>query len=103
MVATFVDAGVVELRWTRIQAPVMNGFEELPLNRYLTQAYSVVNTRTIASSTQNLMGVFGSEFDASAQPIVKFAWPERTIAWTANDCTEADSQANKWDVGMQCS
>ena len=92
------DAGVVELRWTRIQAPVMNGFEELPLNRYLTQAYSVVNTRTIASSTQNLMGVFGSEFDASAQPIVKFAWPERTIAWTANDCTEADSQANKWDV-----
>ena len=92
------DAGVVELRWTRIQAPVMNGFEELPLNRYLTQAYSVVNTRTIASSTQNLMGVFGSEFDASAQPIVKFAWPERTIAWTANDCNEADSQANKWDV-----
>lgn len=92
------DAGVVELRWTRIQSPVMNGFEELPLNRYLTQAYSVVNTRTITSSTQNLMGVFGSEFDASAQPIVKFAWPERTIAWTANDCNEADSQANKWDV-----
>ena len=24
------DAGVVELRWTRIQAPVMNGFEERP-------------------------------------------------------------------------
>ncbi|MCS5531966.1 MAG: hypothetical protein NZ780_04060 [Candidatus Poseidoniales archaeon] len=92
--------GVVELRWTRIQSPVMNGFEQLPLNRYLTQAYSVVNTRTITSSSQNLMGVFGSEFDASAQPIVKFAWPERTIAWTANDCTDEESVANKWDVCM---
>lgn len=92
--------GTVELRWTRIQSPLMNGFEELPLNRYLTQAYSVVNTRTIASSTQNLMGIFGSEFSASAQPIVKFAWPERTIAWTANDCTNEESQANKWDVCM---
>ncbi len=90
--------GVVELRWTRIQSPVMNGFDELPLNRYLTQAYTVVNTRTITSSTQNLMGVFGSEFDSSAQPIVRFAWPERTIAWTANDCTNENSQANKWDV-----
>ena len=90
--------GVVELRWTRIQSPVMNGFEELPLNRYLTQAYTVVNTRTITSSTQDLMGVFGSEFDSSAQPIVRFAWPERTIAWTANDCTNEESQANKWDV-----
>ena len=63
---------MVELRWTRIQSPMMNGFEELPLNRYLTQAYSVVNTRTITSSSDNLMGIFGSEFDASAQPIVKF-------------------------------
>ena len=92
--------GTVELRWTRIQSPLMNGFEELPLNRYLTQAYSVVNTRTITSSTQNLRGIFGSEFSASAQPIVKFAWPERTIAWTANDCTNEESQANKWDVCM---
>ena len=94
------DSNVVELRWTRIQSPVMNGFEELPLNRYLTQAYSVVNTRTITSSADNLMGIFGSEFGASAQPIVKFAWPERTIAWTANDCTDEDIVANKWDVCM---
>ena len=54
--------GVVELRWTRIQSPVMNGFEQLPLNRYLTQAYSVVNTRTITSSSQNLMGVFAVSY-----------------------------------------
>ena len=94
------DSDVVELRWTRIQSPVMNGLEELPLNRYLTQAYSVVNTRTITSSSDNLMGIFGSEFDASAQPIVKFAWPERTIAWTANDCTDDRFATNKWDVCM---
>ena len=92
--------GIVELRWTRIQSPIMNGFDELPLNRYLTQAYSVVNTRTITSSTQNLMGIFGSEYSASAQPIVKFEWPERTIAWTANDCSNLESQADKWDVCM---
>ena len=78
----------------------MNGFEELPLNRCLTQAYDVVNTRTITSSTDNLMGIFGSEFDASAQPIVKFAWPERTIAWTTNDCTDDTFATNKWDVCM---
>ena len=92
------DADIVELRWTRIQSPVMNGFEEIPLNRYLTQAYSIVNTRTISSSSDNLMGIYGSEFSASAQPIVKFDWPERTIAWTANDCNNLDSQFNKWDV-----
>jgi len=46
------------------------------------------------------MGVFGSEFDASAQPIVKFSWPERTIAWTANDCTDDSIVTNKWDVCM---
>jgi hypothetical protein len=92
------DADIVELRWTRIQSPVMNGFEEIPLNRYLTQAYSIVNTRTISSSSDNLMGIYGSEFSASAQPIVKFDWPERTIAWTANDCNNLDSQLNKWDV-----
>tara|TARA_Y100001970_G_scaffold59553_2_gene75809 strand:- start:23428 stop:28320 length:4893 start_codon:yes stop_codon:yes gene_type:complete len=98
--AESADEEIVELRWTRIQSPVMNDFEELPLNRYLTQAYSVVNTRTITSSSDNLMGIFGSEFSASAQPIVKFEWPERTIAWTANDCTNPDSQLNKWDVCM---
>ena len=95
-----MDSDVVELRWTRIQSPVMNGFEEMPLNRYLTQAYNVVNTRTITSSTQDLMGIFGSEFDASAQPIVRFAWPEHTIVWTAKDCTDERFADNKWDVCM---
>ena len=35
---------------------------------------------TITSSSDNLMGIFGSEFDASAQPIVKSAWPTSELS-----------------------
>jgi len=89
----------VELRWTRIQSPQLED-GEMPLGRTLEQAYGVINTRIIATSNDNLMGVFGSGLDSSSQPIVNFDWPNRDIIWTTSDCSDDDSSEDKWDVCM---
>ena len=89
----------VELRWTRIVSPQLED-GEMPLGRTLEQAYGVINTRIIATSTDNLMGVFGTGLDSSSQPIVNFDWPDREIIWTTPDCSETSSSADRWDVCM---
>jgi hypothetical protein len=89
----------IELRWTRIQAPQFED-GQMPLGRTLEQAYGVINTRIIATSTDNLMGVFGTGLDSSSQPIVNFDWPNRDIIWTTPDCSDDSSSADKWDVCM---
>ena len=89
----------IELRWTRIQAPQFED-GQMPLGRTLEQAYGVINTRIIATSTDNLMGVFGTGLDSSSQPIVNFDWPNRDIIWTTSDCSDDSSSADKWDVCM---
>ena len=89
----------VELRWTRILSPqLVDG--EMPLGRTLDQAYGVINTRVIATSNDNLMGVFGTGLDTSSQPIVNFDWPNRDIIWTTPDCSEDTTSEDKWDVCM---
>ena len=93
------DTSSVELRWTRILSPnLVDG--ELPLGRTLDQAYGVINTRIIATSNDNLMGVFGSGLDSSSQPIVNFDWPNRDIIWTTPDCSQESTSDDKWDVCM---
>ncbi len=89
----------VELRWTRILSPnLIDG--QLPLGRTLEQAYGVINTRIIAASNDNLMGVFGTGLDTSSQPIVNFDWPNRDIIWTTPDCSQESTTKQKWDVCM---
>jgi len=96
---THEDNSRVELRWTRIQSPqLVDGM--MPLGRGLEQAYGVINTRIIATSNDNLMGVFGSGLDSSSQPIVNFDWPNRDIIWTTPDCSNDSSTVDKWDVCM---
>ena len=90
----------IELRWTRIQAPQFDEDGQMPLGRTLEQAYGVINTRIIATSNDNLMGVFGTGLDSSSQPIVNFDWPNRDIIWTTPDCSDETSSADKWDVCM---
>ena len=90
----------IELRWTRIQAPQFDEDGQMPLGRTLEQAYGVINTRIIATSNDNLMGVFGTGLDSSSQPIVNFDWPNRDIIWTTPDCSDDSSSADKWDVCM---
>ena len=72
----------------------------MPLGRTLDQAYGVINTRVIATSNDNLMGVFGTGLDTSSQPIVNFDWPNRDIIWTTPDCSEDTTSEDKWDVCM---
>jgi len=97
---TITDEGRVELRWTRINAPQLNNDGELLIGKTLTDAYGVINTRIIASSSDNLMGIFGNNVESSSQPIVNFNWPNRDIIWTTDDCTNSDSGQDKWDVCM---
>ena len=89
----------VELRWTRILSPqIVDG--EMPLGRTIDQAYGVINTRIIATSSDNLMGVFGTGLDSSSQPIVNFDWPDREIIWTTPDCSDDSSSEDRWDLCM---
>ena len=89
----------VELRWTRILSPqIVDG--EMPLGRTIDQAYGVINTRIITTSTDNLMGVFGTGLDSSSQPIVNFNWPDREIIWTTPDCSDDSSSEDRWDLCM---
>ena len=97
---TITDEGRVELRWTRINAPQLNNDGELLIGKTLTDAYGVINTRIIASSSDNLMGIFGNNVESASQPIVNFNWPNRDIIWTTDDCTNSDSGQDKWDVCM---
>ena len=97
---TITDEGRVELRWTRINAPQLNNEGELLIGKTLTDAYGVINTRIIASSSDNLMGIFGNNVESASQPIVNFNWPNRDIIWTTDDCTNSDSGQDKWDVCM---
>ena len=88
----------VELRWTRINSPQLNSEGELMLGKPLTDAYGVINTRVITSSSDNLMGIFGNNVHSSSQPIVNFDWPNRDIIWTTDDCLDNPEAENKWDV-----
>ena len=97
---TVVDEGAVELRWTRINAPLLNDEGELFTGKTLTDAYGVINTRIIASSSDNLMGIFGNNMQSASQPIVNFDWPNRDIIWTTDDCLDSTSNEEKWDVCM---
>jgi len=97
---TITDEGIVELRWTRINAPQLNNEGELLTGQTLTDAYGVINTRIIASSSDNLMGIFGNNVESASQPIVNFNWPNRDIIWTTDDCSNSDSNQDKWDVCM---
>ena len=94
---TIRDSEVVELRWTRILSPqLVDG--EMPLGRTLEQAYGVIDTRVIASSDDNLMGVSGNGLDTSSQPIVNFDWPNREIIWSTPNCSEESTIENQWGV-----
>jgi hypothetical protein len=95
---TISDEGIVELRWTRINAPQLNSEGELSTGQTLTDAYGVINTRIIASSSDNLMGIFGNNIQSASQPIVNFDWPNRDIIWTTDDCFDPNSDEEKWDV-----
>ncbi|MAU30032.1 MAG: hypothetical protein CMA26_02845 [Euryarchaeota archaeon] len=87
----------VELRWTRIAGPsLIDG--EMPLGRTLEQAYEVIDTRVIATSSDNLMGVSGHGLDTSSQPIVNFDWPNRVIVWSTPDCSGEESGEQQWGV-----
>ncbi len=97
---TITDEERVELRWTRINSPQLNSDGQLITGQTLTDAYGVVNTRIIASSSDNLMGIFGNNAETSSQPIVNFNWPNRDIIWTTDDCLDSDTTEDKWDVCM---
>tara|TARA_Y100000739_G_scaffold225033_1_gene230311 strand:- start:2293 stop:4554 length:2262 start_codon:yes stop_codon:yes gene_type:complete len=93
--------GVVELRWTRITTPQLDQDGQLPLGQSLSEAYAVINTRVIAQSTTNLMGVFGDGISSGSQPIVNFDWPNRDIVWTTPECEESETVTeDQWDVCM---
>ena len=92
------DEERVELRWTRINSPQLNSDGELPVGQTLTEAYGVINTRIIASSSDNLMGIFGNNVQSSSQPIVNFDWPNRDIIWTTDDCLDTSQEEEKWEV-----
>ena len=93
------ENGRVELRWTRILSPQIED-GEMPLGRSLEQAYGVINTRIIATSADNMMGIFGTGLDSSSQPIVNFDWPDREIIWTTSDCSDSTSTEDRWDLCM---
>ena len=97
---TITDEGIVELRWTRINAPQLDNQGALLTGQTLTDAYGVINTRIIASSSDNLMGIFGNNVESASQPIVNFNWPNRDIIWTTDDCSNSDINEDKWDVCM---
>jgi len=97
---TITDEERVELRWTRINSPQLGTNGELLTGQTLTDAYGVINTRIITSSSDNLMGIFGNNIQSSSQPIVNFDWPNRDIIWTTDDCSSSEYSEEKWDVCM---
>jgi len=91
----------VELRWTRINVPQLNDQGVLRIGKSLIESYAIINTRIIASSSNNLMGIFGSNLESSSQPIVNFDWPNRDIVWTADECSDTETVTeDQWEVCM---
>ena len=91
------EGTTVELRWSRIVDPILiDG--AMPLGRTLEQAYGVIDTRVIATSSDNLMGVSGHGLATGSQPIVNFDWPDREIVWSTTDCSGEASAEEQWGV-----
>ena len=79
-----------DIRWMRLQLPQYGLGNQLEIDLELDEAYSIIETETIASGTSGLLGVDGDDVNSVRQPIVSFMWPYRSLLWTSADCSSSN-------------